>query len=370
MEDFGPSLATLINLFLKDGPSLEVTDGGGETVVGWVLQVDREININRVATNYFMSFYQSLLKVILSNVVPYIAPAGAISSSSDYYRRLLAELNALCNEMRGLLVIRDANGDTLRTEFVSLSLPMSFADWSYSLLDNSFLLDALPKLKLSSMNSQMMTGLDERIGLGWFDTDLLGRIAISKLSKEVSAKTSNNLSTTVKATEKGDSGGRRKGKRAMHLNRGVNPATGLNSCRSIDHELILELGSVVIKKDVDLVESVIFAKGPPSISLGQLPPRLQKDIEEGIRKKEVFLEEFYGSEAIQPAIDVMEEECGEYELLLLVYKVLAQSDEMIMKKVNGIEEYEERMKKLGDRIKEALSPEDLLKSLTAATTNL
>lgn len=55
----------------------------------------------------------------------------------------------------------------------------------------------------------------------------------------------------------------------------------------------------------------------------------------------------------------------EYEVLLTWMKVLSQPDESILKKISVFEEYEERMKKLGAKLKHSLSPEDLIKTLAS-----
>jgi hypothetical protein len=55
----------------------------------------------------------------------------------------------------------------------------------------------------------------------------------------------------------------------------------------------------------------------------------------------------------------------EYEVLLTWMKVLSQPDEAILKKIAVYEEYEERMRKLGTKLKHSLSPEDLIKTLAS-----
>lgn len=59
------------------------------------------------------------------------------------------------------------------------------------------------------------------------------------------------------------------------------------------------------------------------------------------------------------------EQCQEYEMLLLYYRVLSQADDIIVKKLLAIEEYDDRMKKLGARIKQNLSPEDFIRTLAS-----
>jgi len=50
------------------------------------------------------------------------------------------------------------------------------------------------------------------------------------------------------------------------------------------------------------------------------------------------------------------EQCAEYESLLLLYRALAQPDEVWLRKLHSAEEYEDRMKKLGARLRRTYPP--------------
>lgn len=51
--------------------------------------------------------------------------------------------------------------------------------------------------------------------------------------------------------------------------------------------------------------------------------------------------------------------------LLVLLRALSLPDDAILRKINGVEEYEERMRKLGAKLKYTLSPEDLLRTLAS-----
>lgn len=71
-------------------------------------------------------------------------------------------------------------------------------------------------------------------------------------------------------------------------------------------------------------------------------------------------------EIIKPTEDdSLAKKMEEYEVLLTWMKVLSQPDEAILKKISVYEEYEERMRKLGTKLKHSLSPEDLIKTLAS-----
>ena len=48
--------------------------------------------------------------------------------------------------------------------------------------------------------------------------------------------------------------------------------------------------------------------------------------------------------------------------------MLCQSDDTVLRKMTAIEDYEERLKKLGAKLKSSLSPEDLLRTLASIQT--
>lgn len=62
---------------------------------------------------------------------------------------------------------------------------------------------------------------------------------------------------------------------------------------------------------------------------------------------------------------IPEHKLKEYEMLLSWLKLLSQPDEVILKKIASFEDYEERMKKLGAKLKHTLSPEDLIRTLAS-----
>ncbi len=73
------------------------------------------------------------------------------------------------------------------------------------------------------------------------------------------------------------------------------------------------------------------------------------------------------SVGIQPphTVPSLDEKKYEYGVLLTWLKALSQPDETILKKIASMEDYEERMKKLGTKLKQSLSPEDLIKTLAS-----
>lgn len=64
-------------------------------------------------------------------------------------------------------------------------------------------------------------------------------------------------------------------------------------------------------------------------------------------------------------IEDYSQSCREYELLSLIYKVISQPDESILRKLSALEDYEDRLRKLGAKLRSSLSPEDLLRTLAS-----
>lgn len=69
--------------------------------------------------------------------------------------------------------------------------------------------------------------------------------------------------------------------------------------------------------------------------------------------------------AVEPDATTFGSKMAEYEVLLTWMKILGQPEEVLLKKLASFEEYDERMKKLGAKLKESLSPEDLIKTLAS-----
>lgn len=65
----------------------------------------------------------------------------------------------------------------------------------------------------------------------------------------------------------------------------------------------------------------------------------------------------------EPCISVKQLE--EYDTLVAWMKILGQPEDLVLKKITAFEDYDERMKKLGAKLKHSLSPEDLIKTLAS-----
>ena len=316
----------------------------GETVVGWCLLVDRECQMIRVASSYFESFHRQLVRVVLVNT--------PLLTDGTIMRTLVNELVDLLSPMVGLIVVRDIAENHMTREFCAFTATIT-TDHVTMLVEEDEVMNRLDSMS-DETNDQMESQSNS------FDD--LRSMVISEMVTELKAEQYEryglDASPSTLSTYAALSSARRKTVRKRKK-----PFTSGERNSTITDRSWLKIvpGTVKIVSGLSALASFHEQQQQQQLSINLSIYTERDTLASSIAFKENVLKQF--SQDGQEFIKLYTQGCRELELLTLVYKVMAQPDELLMKKLDALEDYEERMRKLGAKLKHSLSPEDLLRTL-------
>ncbi|PJF18971.1 hypothetical protein PSACC_01215 [Paramicrosporidium saccamoebae] len=305
-ERFGQHFATLFNLHLCTAQE--------ETVLGWCILLDRECALPRLAAAYFDAFTRHALRVLIAN-------------SSG---RLVDELVDWLVPLVGLVAVRDTEQTT--REFCAFRCENS----------QERVLATLQEYALTDLD--LLSGVDAGSLPYRDELDGVSTMAINELLDQLRAE-------ELETSEGFEEGPKRKTRRRR--------LSITNECEATSPRR----GKMAHVTSVP-VEIVSSCPCPLEVETPILLDSLSLDL--NIKAKEEYLTNAHQDQ--QTLITTYEQECKEYELLMLIYKVLSQPDEVILRKMHTIEDYEDRLKKLGAKLRHSLSPEDLLRTLASISS--
>lgn len=357
-ESFSTDLCTLINRHLSSD---------GETIVGWCLLVDKECQMLKVARIFFDRFLRALVRCLVANV-----PVAHCTLGEEMIDALAEEIVDLVRPLVGLVVLREWGQTHLTTEYCGYQCKLTRED-CLALLAETALDNVVDGSPIDDRSLPHLSELDP--------------IAILAIAGDIGG-VNNDASSLVEP--EGDpllALASQKPKRMTKRKRqsSISSETSLLSPRPALRQRGLNQALPdtfsVLPCDVELIDDI-------QVGAGVLPNRGQKasvplsaaeqeTLRSSIAMKEAKvdlllsnLETIIGEERVGRS-DVLEgylRQCSEYELLTTIYKIISQPDEVVLKKIADLENYEERMRKLGTRLKNALTPEDLLKTLASIKT--
>lgn len=340
------SLSTLINSHLDCQE--------GETVIGWTMLLDKECHLAKLASIYFDCFARNVIRCVLANL--------GDSQDDASLTELIEEIKDLLNPMVGLVVVRDLNGEhsireycAYQAEFTSEKVLSIVNEQSIGELDLFSGADAKAIPHHEDLDALGMAGLD----------GLLDALRNEELESPNMLVSGIAIADDMNAPSLGHSKMRKTRRRRTSISSDV----GLLSPEQPSRECsLLAAGKrsrllPITPIDVEILPGDIskFQSDIEERMLVSNPAGL--DLAASIASKEARIEEIH-----QQALSHLEDyslRCKEFELLSLVYKILSQPDDAIIKKMLSIEEHEERLKKLGAKLKTSLSPEDLLRTLAS-----
>lgn len=355
-EGFSTDLGTLINRHLSSGE---------ETIVGWCLLVDKECQMLKVAKIFFDRFLRALVRCLVANL-----PVAHCTLREETSDALAEEIIDLVKPLVGLVVLREWGQTHLTTEYCGYQCKLTREDCLAllaetaldSVVDGSLINErSLPHL--TELDPIAILAIDGDIGVANCGASSLGELEgdppslVSQKPKRMTSR-----------------------KRRPSISSEASLLTPLAASKQKGMGHALADTFHVFPCEVELIGDIrVEAEG--SLNRGQkrsvtLSTAEQETLRSSIAMKEAKmrllsnLETITGDERVGKS-EVLEgylRRCNEYELLTTVYKVINQPDEVILKKLADLEDYEERMRKLGTRLKNALTPEDLLKTLASIKT--
>jgi hypothetical protein len=293
------------------------------------LLLDRDFPLPKLAAAYFDTFTRQLIRTVVANI-------SEVDSSA-----LVGELIDLLAPMTGIIAVREVGSGHVTREFCAYQ----------DVLTVERVTSLLQEQNISELD--LLAGAEVSQLPHYADLDSLSTLALNELIDQLRAEELDSSElTTALSNDKGLRKARRRRTSVSHLTDALlspeEPRKRIkgSTVNAVPIEIITGCGS-------RFVEQISHPSGI----------ELTDTLTTSIAAKEAKLSEIYTK--LSTEMDQYGEACQEYELLSLVYKVLSQPDEVLLRKMNTIEEYEERLKKLGARLQTSLSPEDLLRTLVS-----
>lgn len=279
-------------------------------VLGWALLVSTDADADECALAYFESLIRSLCRVI---------PANCPEADAS---QMAKEIHRLVQHMYGLVVVQREYTEELETEISCFSVDCHLALIQEHLSGQNL---------IDSEDSIIVLSQETVAELDPVQYEVLGAVQEESQLKDALAAANISYSGV---------GSMRKARKHRHTSADAEEATKELSVFSSPLELLSppDAASLIegLCKDYPAAE-------PPGAAQ---PPVAQP-------------------RAAPPANVDAAAKSTEYSTLLAWLKVLNQPDEVILKKISAFEDYDDRMKKLGAKLKHSMSPEDLIKTLAS-----
>lgn len=293
-------------------------------MLGWALVVSREVDVEACATAYFQSFINSFARVICAN-----APTDDIDGLSK-------EIQRLVNQLTGLLVMHKTSGIELESQYFAYQVecPLLLIQ---ELVSGQNLVD--PEENILLLAEGVIAEMDP------VQYEVLAMVQEESQLKVVLA--------AANIAYNGATGGV-PGPRKVRKHRST---TAVDASTDSGKELVLNPVAVEIIPTPD-----------PASLLDRCCKAVTIYGDQSIISSSSMDGEALTSQTPSKECDstlIPEQKLKEYEMLLSWLKLLSQPDEIILKKIASFEDYEERMKKLGAKLKHSLSPEDLIRTLAS-----
>lgn len=348
-EGPGSPLATVLNCYLADGD---------ETIVGWCLLLDRECALAKLASVYFDLFTRTLLRVLLAN----LKDSAAASLNGD--GTVEGELYDFVSALTGLIVVREIGQDHLTREFCAYRQQVSMDQLNSMINEQS--INELDLL--SGVDASSLPFYDDLDGITIKALDeLLDQLRAEELESPGGMSTINDEMVALAKGVRKHSRRRRLSLSGTSFSSFSSPplpslttvaaATAEGLSRSTKNGRLPRIVPITVE----------ILTGPETLIFGPLSNLTNGlDLSASIATKESYIQELYRQADAQ--VDEYAHHCKEFDLLSLIYKILSQPDEIIIRKMNTLEDHEERLRKLGTKLKSSLSPEDLLRTLASLQT--
>lgn len=343
------SLAALINAHLRCWDRA--------TVIGWTLLLDKECHLAKLASLYFDCFARALIRCILANL-------GETLEGEASLTELIEEIRDLLAPMVGLVIVREVSGEysireycAYQAEFTTERILAIVSEQSIGELD-----------LFSGVNARAISHHEDLDTLGMAGLDLLLDVLRNEELESSDMAAAPVADSTAEDALGALAAAQQKALRKTRRRRAsISSDVGLLSPEQPSREFALLAGGrrprllPITPIDVEIIpeDGCLFLGAVDDRRLD--PAGL--DLATAIASKEARLREIH-----RHNLSLLEDystRCRELELLVLVYKVLSQPDEAIAKKMSALEDHEERLKKLGAKLKTSLSPEDLLRTLAS-----
>lgn len=324
------------------------------TVIGWTLLLDKECHLAKLASLYFDCFARALIRCLLANL------RDDASEGESSLTELIEEIRDLLAPMVGLVIVREVSGEysireycTYQAEFTTERILAIVNEHSIGELD-----------LFSGVNARAIAHHEDLDVLGMAGLDLLLDVLRNEELESPDMAADHSAEDALGALAAAQQKALRKTRRRRAS---ISSDVGLLSPEQPSREFALLAGGrrprllPITPIDVEILpeDGGLFLDAVEGRRLD--PAGL--DLATAVASKETRLREIH-----RHNLSLLEDystRCRELELLVLVYKVLSQPDEAIVKKMSALEDHEERLKKLGAKLKTLLSPEDLLRTLAS-----
>lgn len=292
--------------------------------------VHQDIDAEECAIAYFRSLLIALCRVIPANCSSLYDPMA-----------LAKEIHQLVHQMHGLVVFHAEQGSELESEFVCFSpdIPLTLIQ---ELVSGHSIFD--PEENILLLASDKIVELDP------VQYEVLGQVQEEGQLKDVLAAANIEF------------GGAASSRKARKHRSTVSGEAG----DEVQKEIKVKKVPFDLLHQLDVVELIdSYCKTSCNGLVGM-----------GIDT--ITTEQTRSEDTEAESAKSYAEKMAEYEVLLTWFKVLSQPDDVILKKISSFEDYEDRMKKLGAKLKrtklyytnlahflDSLSPEDLIKTLAS-----
>lgn len=315
--------------------------------------LDRECALAKLASIYFDAFVRSIVRVFVANV-----NAEVFENVNGQMVNLVGELVDFLAPLAGLVVIRELAPDHLTREFCAYQCEVT------------------PERILSIINDHQVSEIDlladsdSRSLPNADDLDPLSLLALSELLDRLRAQELESPDGFVGLMDDGKSM-RKTRRRRLSISSDVGLLSPELKSDSKKSPKLLPIIPCPVEIHINSTSNVSGLLHKPqsshvaSLDLSPIISQKQSQIRQ-IHQYQNYL--LFLIKAIRLTLLKIEEysqSCREYELLSLIYKVISQPDDAILRKLAALEDYEDRLRKLGTKLRSSLSPEDLLRTLAS-----
>lgn len=287
----------------------------------------------RVAGAYFECFHRQLIRTVVANT------AKENISLSD----LAEELHALVEPMSGIIVVRELTASSITKELCGFQARMSHEDC----------LDYLNEMHIAQLDLFDGTDIVNKIP-NRDNLDMITIQALDDLMDQLRAEQLEDCSLNGSVEELTK---RRKSRKKLN--------TSLLS--PTDSAAKAHRFSNIFPRDIEIVSSLSCLACSDCLSA----PSTLTDTEQELLENSMAMKVDQLHRSIKNQHVLLESHTSsyqEYQELLSIYATISkQSDKTILSKLSNLEEYEERMRKLGAQLKNSISTEELFKNLVKAS---